>query len=328
MTRQRLLSCCSSQTHNTKKVSCGGLIQRGDERGPGTNLTLMSYNILTDKFCNSVTFPEIEPVFLSQESRFHALQKEIQGFACDIVCFQESKMVAWEVLKDFMKKQGYDGIQQQRETQIPLAIFYKIESVQLSWHEERSRALLCEFRNMKDLDRVIYVINVHLEGAPGREASKKRVSQLHHALHRLEHRLEVSGVEHTSLARVIIMGDFNSNIDDPPCQFLEQGSLEASQEATKHIHRDSDGHETNQIGHPFSLQEAYVACNIHPEFTHIRNKMGSRVDFAWVTPDTVTVRNVLNPLPQRFTWHSLRDTGSPNDLLCSDHLPIGIHVSY
>lgn len=289
----------------------------------------MSYNILTDTFCTSKTFPEIEPAFLTQESRFHALQSEITGFACDIVCFQEAKMVSWDVLKAFMKQEGYDGIQQKRETDIPLATFFKEKHLQLSWHEERSRALLCEFRNVHDIERAIYVVNVHLEGAPGREASKQRVSQLHHALQRLQHRLESSGMGDFRHAKVIVMGDFNSNIEDPPCQFLRQGCLKASLEATKHIHRDQDGHEMNHIGHPFSLREAYVSCKHHPEFTHVRNKMGSRVDFVWVTTDTVKIRGVLNPLPESFsTWDALRERGSPNEFLCSDHLPVGIHINY
>ena len=304
------------------------MIQSGDEKGPGTHLTLMSYNILTDKFCNSATFPQVDPTFLTQESRFRALRREIQGFACDIVCFQESKMVDWTVLEEFMTKEGYSGILQQRETDIPLATFYKKDCVQLRWHEERSRALLCEFSKAKDLSSIMYVINVHLEGAPGEEASKQRVSQLHHALDRLKHRLDVSGVTDLQSAKIIVMGDFNSNFHDPPCQFLSQGCLDASQEATKHIHRDPDGHETTRIVHPFGLREAYVACDIQPEFTHIRNKVGSRVDFVWVTTDTVTIQGVLDPKPTRFSWDDLREQGSPNDLLCSDHLPIGVHVAY
>lgn len=287
----------------------------------------MSYNVLSDTFCNSTTFPDIDKRFLSQDSRFRALQREIQGFACDIVCFQEAHIVAWDVLKDFMKKEGYDGIQQQRQTHIPLATFYREKNVQLIWHEERSRTLLCEFRDLADSSKVIYVINVHLEGAPDREASKQRVSQLHHALKRLQHRLDISGVTDHQKAKIIVAGDFNSNITDPPCQFLSKGSLKASLEATKHVHRDSEGHETNVIEHPFSFQEAYVSCNTYPEFTHIRNKMGSRVDFVWVTEETVGIRGVLNPLPSCFdTWDALRQRGSPNDVLCSDHLPVGVHM--
>lgn len=235
---------------------------------------------------------------------------------------------SWPALTGFLSDLGYHGIHQENSHRVPLAVYWKREVFDLVWCEERSRAVLCEFATsgFKNGERPsaptqIYVVNVHLEGSPFKGST--RVSQLRHALHRLENRFAQNGTK-TETARVIVVGDFNSQRHDSPCRLLEDGWLDAKDDVS--VHRNSEGNEVPEISHPFNFVEAYSVYGMEPSFTHMRNSVGCRLDFLWCT-DNIKVQALIDPVPQGLE-DTIRSQGIPNNVLPSDHVPIGAYLKF
>jgi len=97
MSLRKLFALASSNASRTPSV-----IQRGkanifrDDRESRSEISIMSYNVLCDKFCTTSRFPSIAPEFLTQGHRFSCFQKEIIDFgAPDILCLQESNLVEY-----------------------------------------------------------------------------------------------------------------------------------------------------------------------------------------------------------------------------------------
>ena len=300
------------------------MIQRGQlsllNKAHRNHVSILSYNILAESLCRPSTFPQIDIEMLRTTTRWPNLKQEIAGFPCDVVCFQECSLVEWDVMNDFMRSKGYEGLRQKRDSPVPLAVFFQ-RGLSCVWSEERSRALICEFRAEKEHDS-LFVINCHLEGKP--EEGRQRVSQLEHALGRLLLRIQSQSLEDPRAARVVVVGDFNSTYEEAPCQFMHEGMLPASFDASTHTHYDSSGQPLESLTHPFDFREAYVACSEVPQWTHNRNGSGSRVDFVWVSRN-LDICGCLNPLPTEFAYAGLLGgRGSPNEILPSDHLPVGV----
>ena len=172
--RRRLVWCCSSHPRFTE--------------------TLLCLNCLADKLAKPSVFGQIEPRFLEREHRFAAFLNEIKRQSPSLLLLQEAAIVDYPRLYDSLASElGFDGIQQSRTTPVPLAAFWKKASFTLTWSEERSRVLICEFKHRASAT-VLYVLTVPLQGAPDDTTSLTRVSQLHKALRRLEVRLQHTNV--------------------------------------------------------------------------------------------------------------------------------------
>lgn len=135
----------------------------------------------------------------------------------------------------------------------------------------------------------VYIVNVHLEGSPYRP--NDRVSQIRHALQRLEHHLETKGLD-PKTARVLICGDFNSLPTDSPCDFLRKGVLEADH-VEAHLPEIVVTKET--IHHGFMLRDVYQEAHAVPPFTRKVNNSGARMDFVWASSG-LGLDAVLRPL--------------------------------
>ena len=172
--------------------------------------------------------------------------------------------------------------------------------------------MLCEFQiSCHDTKEHLFVINVHLEGNPSK--SSTRVRQLRHALQRLTHRLDSIGIQE-KCARVIVAGDFNSTRDDSPCIFLQDGCISAGEDVAAQGPVDT-------ITHPFNFFEMYSKYRMDSGFTHMRNGVGSRLDFIWCT-ENIQVEALFESVPFGKS-NEIRRNGIPNAFLPSDHLPVG-----
>ncbi len=279
---------------------------------------ILTHNVLAQQLATHQVFNRIETRFLDRAARWRAFTDEIQRLRPSLVCLQESSIQPPDVLAEAMCTLGFAGVQQQRETPVPLAVFWRRANFDLLWSEERSRVQLCELQH-RPTSKEIFVVNVHLQGRPDEVTSLTRVSQLHKALRHLELRLNGSNRQPQD-ARVFICGDFNSEAGDAPVRFIREGRLGANLEATKHQHVDEHGHPTEEITHPFRFVDVFEACGRVPEFTHVRNGVGSRVDFVFT--QGVEVGGVLGVLPGGETWAARRVAGLPCENQCSDHLPL------
>jgi len=328
----------SSSTSVAVKV-----IPRGKKLGNGipNQLSIVSYNVLCDRFSTSSKLPHVASQFLSFDYRWQHLARELAEFDSDIICLQEAPIDRWDDLKNCMADLGYDCLVQQRPHEVKLAIFWRCSALTLAWSEERSRALLTEMTlhtnnittaalssaatmnssNMspRPTTTTLYIINVHLEGSPYRASD--RVSQLRNALHRLEHHVEATGRDITT-AKVILVGDFNSSSTDSPSKFLKEGRLKAGYTDPlppnqQHPATDHD------ISHPFHLQDVYEISQTVPPFTRkVEHRKGDRLDLIWATPAGLEVEAVMRPLPLEHR-ELVERIGLPNYALPSDHLPVG-----
>jgi mRNA deadenylase 3'-5' endonuclease subunit Ccr4 len=279
---------------------------------------ILSHNLLAQNLASATVFNRIPARFLEQEQRFNAFKEEIRRFRPSLVCLQEASIHDPDVLAEAMGTLGFAGIQQQRPTPVPLAMFWQRATFDLRWSEERSRALICEFRD-QNTSTNIFVVNCHLQARPDEVTSRTRVSQLHHALWRLELRLQGLSMRPQD-ACIFVCGDFNSLAEDAPYTFLLTGHLSASLEATQHQHVDEKGHPTDEIKHPFRFADVHDVFGRVPEFTHVRNGVGNRVDFVFA--QNVGLKGALDVLPDGETWDERRETGLPSENQCSDHLPL------
>jgi len=82
---RRPLSSCS-----LNKVP--SVLPRGHSLQPKKDdeISVVSYNVLCEKFATSSQFSHVPPSFLEFDYRWHILQKELAEFESDIICLQES----------------------------------------------------------------------------------------------------------------------------------------------------------------------------------------------------------------------------------------------
>jgi CCR4-NOT transcription complex subunit 6 len=322
----------SSSTSVAVKV-----IPRGNKLGNSIpkQLSIVSYNVLCDRFSTSSKLPHVASQFLSFDYRWQHLARELAEFDSDIICLQEAPLERWDDLRGFMADLGYDCLQQQKPHEVKLAIFWRCSTLTLAWSEERSRALLTEMTLLNNTNNTaainnsstmsypqtttLYIINVHLEGSPYRASD--RVSQLRHALHRLEYHLEATGRD-IATAKVILVGDFNSTSTDSPSKFLKQGFLEAGYTDPLPVNQQQPATD-HDIYHHFNLQDVYEISQSIPPFTRkVQHRTGARLDLIWATTSGLEVEAVMRPLPLEHR-ELVERIGLPNYALPSDHLPVG-----
>lgn len=54
-----------------------------------TTVSIVSYNVLCDKFATPQRLPHVFPQFLNYEHRWASLKRELSEFEADVVCLQE-----------------------------------------------------------------------------------------------------------------------------------------------------------------------------------------------------------------------------------------------
>ncbi|KAI3433865.1 hypothetical protein D9Q98_003668 [Chlorella vulgaris] len=284
-------------------------------------ISLVSYNVLCQRYANSRRFPHVYAQYLEASYRLERIKQELAAFGADIIALQEVTIDSWPELREFMAARGYAAVVQMRAAasgnDFMLALFYRSSKLQLAWTEERSRALLVALQVTAAgpaHGQMLWLANVHLEASPYRP--NDRVSQLRSALQRLESHIGSS--EAAEASDVIICGDFNSLEQDSPCWLLRQGRLERN-------HTDACCPQVPttkvSIAHPFALHEAYDAAGYHLPFTHKVGQQHAVLDYVWSSRH-MRVAAVMRPLQQEH--RAMVDSSFlPNRVHPSDHLPIG-----
>ncbi|KAL4424801.1 hypothetical protein ABPG77_000841 [Micractinium sp. CCAP 211/92] len=287
-------------------------------------VSLISYNILCQRYANSRRLPHVFAQYLDPDYRWQRLQAELASFGADLIALQEVTVDRWLELKEYMASLGYAAVVQARAaangSDFMLALFYRPQKLRLVWHEERSRVLLACLAVEAEgpaQGQMVWVANVHLEGSPYRP--NDRISQLRHGLQRLEHHM--GSREAAEAADVIICGDFNSEEQDSPCWLLRRGRLERN-------HTDACCPQVpttkETISHPFALHEVYAASSHRQPFTRKVGREHAVLDFLWCSRH-MPISAVMRPLQPEL--RPLVDKCFlPNRWHPSDHLPIGAVV--
>ncbi|EFN59287.1 hypothetical protein CHLNCDRAFT_137627 [Chlorella variabilis] len=287
---------------------------------PG-ELSLVSYNILCERYATGRRFPYVFAQYLDPDYRWARLQAELEAFGADLIALQEVTVDRWMELKAFMASLGYTAVVQARAaatgSDFMLALFYRQGKLRLAWSKERSRVLLAALEVVEPgpaEGQVVWLANVHLEGSPYRP--NDRISQLKHALQRLEG--HIGSKDAAEAADVIICGDFNSLDQDSPCWLLRRGRLERN-------HTDACCPQVpttkETIAHPFALHEAYESSGYRQPFTHKVAQDHAVLDFIWCSRH-MPVAAVMRPLQQELR-EVVGKCYLPNRWHPSDHLPVG-----
>ena len=225
--------------------------------------------------------------------------------------------------RDFLahlRSLGYEGVRQETDYIVGMAIFYKTTKFKLEWTESRSRAMMVGLTmevsvevgegaeaTMSPLS--VMVCTVHLEGKADETA--KRFTQVKSLLKRCEARLP-KGVKPQE-AMVFICGDFNSSEDGGAVRLLEDGELGPE-------FREYDIQVTpTHFRHPFRFVNAYPIDQRY--LTFITSFSISTIDHIFSPLGLVDTVGVLSFTPGEL--EEMKQTMLPNVTHSSDHLPVG-----
>merc|ERR1719499_2794557 len=182
------------------------------------------------------------------KNRLPKLRRKIQDSNADIVCLQEISLGSFvdDFGGYFQSKHGYDyrlnpscgradsGIGGDFTT----AIMFKSSKFECVHEDYRSRAIILLLTNKLEQSQCVhcreskriclyhsfFVVNVHLESKGDRGSA--RVNALKSILKRIRfcisEKLKINNFDEKEAAnvRVLIMGDFNSGVEDPPSLML------------------------------------------------------------------------------------------------------------
>jgi mRNA deadenylase 3'-5' endonuclease subunit Ccr4 len=250
----------------------------------------------------------------------------------DIACLQEADTLKFDQeFGNLIKQQGKSFVQQGTEPRkkkkgksepfrISCVTVYDPLIFKLIDQDHRSRCLILALE-LIETGKIVYVVNVHLEGHPDLE--KKRIEQLMSSIksvNRMHRKLEPNSVDDPA---VIIAGDFNSDPHDCIFRMLKNGNLPGNTSR-----RMIDGSEeiinSEEISIPWKVQcaleefELVSEENILPSYVvHV----AQRVDFIWFSESAFKCAAVLRVIEDE-EFPEILQTRLPNFSHPSDHLPI------
>jgi len=334
-------SCCT--THKTSQNDNHWVVSLetplGTKGESDRNQTsFLSWNILAQYLFDSTPqwyhhVADDAPV--SWPERFPLIMEEIKSWKADIVCLQEVEFASYEDLEPHFKSCGYHGVMQSHKQRTGdhaygVATFYKSQKFDLVESIHRSRTMISLLKeksvnSCEDEERIIAVLNCHLEGSP--DKSVTRVKQLQHSLHDLS-------TKHTH-HNVIICGDFNCVLGKSACStYLQRGSC-----------RDEDIYEWGRLvdqkvadipPHPYSFHSAYPVELLtktpmdYVTFVSSPHQYSAGLDQIWYHEgsSSVSVKGIKRAFHSLKHQRKILDTGLPSADHPSDHLPVGCILDF
>jgi len=273
------------------------------------------------------------------EYRMPQITQKIHDINADLCCLQEMDITSFESMEPIMKKMGYEGVLQKKESSHPaVATFWKRGRFQIFQSlKVRSPTLSVLLQDIlsPNSSLVLAVTNVHLEGHPHKIA--QRVQQLHHAL---------GDTKHVTHHAALVCGDFNCQVYSSACSsYLRCGSVQPPAAADDDDDDDNVLLEWNQPIPPTvyaipkhaynnTLKSAYppslLAKSPQDYFTYIRlpQRFAAGLDHLWYTSTSlncVALKQIFSSEQERLC---MLQNGLPSDHFPSDHLPIGAIFSW
>jgi len=284
------------------------------------SVSIVSWNILSDTWykCSQDEY-EHAPNIDWKTSRFPKLIEWLTSLSSSIITLQEVDFDIFENdLMPVMTSLGYDGLIQQhtkRSGSQPCAVatFWKMNEIRMVQSSTFSRTLGIKFAlnsKQNDIDAdgntvlQIYefcVVNAHLESSQSSEGSKRRAQQLNSAL----------AWASSFNIPVIICGDFNTGKSSMLLHVLRKCKWYDHNLASCYEHPDAQD--------TLPYQRATFAI---PQY-HFR------IDHMFYSYEYFKLISLLDPLSKSDCLLSLgsnledRSLGLPNQIVPSDHLPIG-----
>mmetsp|Transcript_23597 Transcript_23597/g.34967 ORF Transcript_23597/g.34967 Transcript_23597/m.34967 type:complete len:482 (+) Transcript_23597:143-1588(+) len=339
---KRMMATCvttsstQSISHHAKLNWVSSLEVPLSTKGQGNinQISILSWNILSQYLFDSTLqlYQYVaEDAPLSWPERFPRIVDEINAWKADIVCLQEVEFAAYEDLEPAFQCCGYHGVMQSDKKRTGdhaygVATFYKQNKFDLvdSIHRSRTMVSLLKEKNAngcQDEERILAVLNCHLEGSP--EQSVKRVKQLQKTLQELSS-------THTH-HNVVVCGDFNCILGKSACStYLQQGSC--LDEVIEEWGRLVDPEKISEIPpHPYKFHSAYPVELLtespmdYVTFVSSPHRCTSGLDQIWYhdTSSAVSVKGIKRAFHSPDHKRKILDAGLPSANHPSDHLPVG-----
>ncbi|KAI5965453.1 hypothetical protein KGF57_000719 [Candida theae] len=328
-----------------------------------SKLSIMTYNLLSRHYIWKNVYDKVDKLHLDWERhRFPLINKTIEQFSCDIMCFQEMEYYIYKTFwgeqfpsykyksfyiqkqcpsnLNFFKNEKLDGVGIFVNTER----FDVMEQLKINYGEEvlkqRSKykltsdwlqrviarntvALILKLYD-KRTDKIYYVSNTHLYWSP--DYNDVKVLQIKILLNKLQQFRK----EHDS--SIILLGDLNSNFDSDVVNLLSGRTIDTLSSPTfKHRKYgvnnpliDPDG----RINNPFNLRNVYQSLHSSNNlpFTSYVTRFADVLDHVFVSDD-VSVDKLLGQVDPVYC-NSDDVTGFPNSQFPSDHIPLVVEVSH
>lgn len=315
------------------------------------NFSVLSYNILSPALVGPAKYRTKEELTLDWGVRCHRIYSEIRSSAASVVCLMELQAaytpgvedVATSV-REVMKGLGYDYVlaENYRAKGVPwvhaVAIFYRrnvftlVEGRSYSAFQDftvkrltdyYSRGYFCSPHAFavarlvhKNTQKPVTIAAVHVPRACN--ASTRQIEHIKQIVY-LQAVLDTVS-QGFPQAPVIVCGDFNSEMGDPPLELMTKGLVtEWPAPSTPSVKLPYA-----QFSHALQLKSAYDPV---PELTNVRgaippkftNFFAGTIDYIFASPGLrVTTTLYVPPVGK-----CIAEGGLPNDRHPSDHLPVG-----
>jgi len=282
-------------------------------------------------FLDSI-FSHATEEMLIWKNRLPKLRQKIQHSNADVVCLQEISLGSFvdDFGGYFQAKQGYDyrlnpscgrsdsGIGGDFTT----AIMFKSSKLECVYEDYRSRAIILLLTNKLEKSQCVhcreskriclyhsfFVVNVHLESRGDRGSA--RVNALKSILKRIKfcisEKLKLNNVDNkeTANVRVLIMGDFNSGVEDPPSLML----LNANDDEKKHHHQFQEAYLDKMVQekyhHEFKSSESLKVDDANLRLKHypsyIINDRAYSIDLMFYTADNLKLHGLGNTMDEEL----------------------------
>ena len=177
--------------------------------------SILQWNQLNSKLCDSKSFPKINPDYLTWDFRKNLLVKELLSYNADIICLEEvDQIIFYEVL---LEKQGYSVLKGQKNggTEDWTVLAYRSSKFKLienkiHYYKEKQETLSQFFLHAKlqlvDDERVLWVFATHLKAKDYEETRKIQTTELLSYMKQYDELKEEDKLK----IGILVCGDFNA----------------------------------------------------------------------------------------------------------------------
>lgn len=318
--------------------------------GGGSSFTMLTYNILSDKYATPTMFGYVPTWFINWEYRKQLLVHEILSYDPDIICLQEVEASQYEQYfkPQFRMRGNYDGVFSPKSRARTMnewdrtfvdgcAIFFKVDKFKFEDKQliefnqlALARPLLRKHKDMynrvmtrdnisimirlehKESRQELIIGNVHVHWDPS-FCDVKLVQAI-----MLAEELEKISLRHPK-AGLILCGDFNSLPTSGVHGFLEKGHIGPNH--PDFLDHTYEPYSSEGASHGMNLRSAYGLLSDASSltFTNYTSTFRGVIDYIYFRPGNLSVLGVLGGVPGEYERQVV---GFPTQHYPSDHVSL------
>jgi CCR4-NOT transcription complex subunit 6 len=315
-------------------------------RRPGT-FRVLSYNILSEIYTNSQSYPYCPKWGLAWTYRRLNLVREMAQYNADILCLQECQADHYEDhFFPYFTRMGYSGVFKAK-TREAMGRRGKIDGCATFFRKEKyilrestnieynaiahartqmqrtlNRCLKGNVGLLLVLDAVdgtgpIIVANTHLFWDP--DLTDVKLFQADAFIQEVEMLCQRVGMD----TPIIVGGDFNSEPISSVYELISSGSCSGRDDLVE----DSHGVlATCRLQHNLHLRSSYSLTGSEPAYTNYTSAFKGTLDYIWYSPESVVATAVMEVPDERTLFSTAISSdgadGLPNTQWSSDHIAL------